>query len=191
MIDRLGPKDFPSQFGTTPQYWQFLGRSQLAANATIIPALSFGVYKYLMVYYFIAGYASSGGIARVRVGGAAIDTGLNYASSLLEGATLNNTGVSIPGWPSGVAATTGARFVEITIYNEATKVKRMGGRANSISVAAATAPTMTQKAGIWVNTANAIQIIDVANYDTLIATAVSANALLAGSNFSVWGRNDD
>lgn len=189
-IDRLGPQDYPPQYGTPPQYWIFLGRSQLAANAVTIPAVKFGVFKYLMVLYFIVGY-SGAGIARLRVGGTAIDTANNYANSLLEGATLNTTAVSIPGWPSGVATTTGPRFVEAFIYNEAARVKRMFGRSSNISVAAATAPTMTQKSGIWVNTTAPIQIIDVTNYDTLIATAVSANTLLAGSNFSVWGRNDD
>jgi hypothetical protein len=189
-IDRIGPADMPSQFGSTPQYWQFLGRSILAANAVTIPALKFGVYRYLWVTYFIVGY-SGAGIARLRVGNTAIDTGLNCANSLLEGATLNNTAVSIPGFPSGVATTTGPRFVEAYIYNESARVKRMFGRSNNISVAANTAPTMCQKNGIWVNTTGPIQIIDVTNYDTLIATAVSVNSLLAGSQFSVWGRNDD
>lgn len=190
MIDRIGPTDAPSYFGTMPQYWMFLGRTQLAANAVTIPAIKFGIYKYLWIQYFIAGYTGAG-IARLRVGATAIDTGLNCASSLLEGATLNNTAISIPGWPSGVATTTGPRYVEAYIYNEATKVKRMMGRSNNISTAANTAPTMCQKCGIWVNTAAAIQIVDVTNYDSLIATAVSANSLTTGSNLSVWGRNDD
>jgi hypothetical protein len=189
-INRFGPKDFPIGFATPAQYWWFLGKSQITANAVSIPGISFGVFKYLYVMYFIAGYTGAG-IARVRVGpGTAVDVGTNYASSLLEGATLNNTAISIPGWPSGVATTTGPRFGDMLIYNEPTKPKRMFGHTNSISTAAATAPTMTQKAGIYTIATAAIQSIDIANYDSLIATAVSANSLLAGSNFSVWGRND-
>jgi hypothetical protein len=190
-INRFGPKDFPIGFATPAQYWWFLGKSSLAANAVTIPGISFGVFRYLYVMVFIAGY-SGAGIARIRVGpGTAVDAGLNCGSSLLEGATLNATALSIPGWPLGVATTTGPRFADALIYNEPTKPKRMMGHSNSISTAANTAPTMTQRAGVYSVATAAIQSIDVANYDSLIATAVSANTLLAGSYFSVWGRNDD
>jgi hypothetical protein len=91
----------------------------------------------------------------------------------------------------GVTATTGARYATFDIFNVAAIVKRMTGKSNSISVAAATAPTRAELSGIWVNTSVPIQAIDIANYDTLTATAVSANTLTAGSEFYVWGHNDD
>ena len=187
-LTRWGPVSFDLDAALPNSNEVFLGRRTLISNAATIPAITFGVYRELRVVVFIVGY-SGAGIARIRVGGAAIDTGNNYASSLLEGATLNATAVSIPGWPLGVATTTGPRWATATIYNELGRVKRVVGESNSISVAANTAPTMTQRAGIWVNTTAAIQTIDVANYDTLIATAVSTNTLTSGSSFSVWGRN--
>ena len=169
----------------------FLGRVVMAANAVSSDELVIAdSWRHIHVRIFIAG-SSSAGVARLLVGGTSIDATGTYNTSLLEGATLNTTSVSAAGWPLAVATTTTARFATIDIYNVAGTVKRMVGHSSNISVTAAAITTQAALAGIWVNTAVAIQRMRLSNFDVLTGTTLSANTLTAATELYAWGHNDD
>lgn len=164
--------------------WDLLAQAS-GSGVTVAVAAAFPVRKYLHIEGFISGYSGSA-IGRIRPGATSADTGNNCASSITEAAVNNATAVSIPGWPTGQIAITGARFFEMDIYNVSGIVKRMHGKSNNSSVAAATAPLIDLLGGIWVNTAAPIQFVDLTSYATLIATTTS-QTFNSGTEFAVWG----
>ena len=169
----------------------FLGRIVTTSNLVTTDTLIIqDAWQHLHIRGFIAG-CSGAGVARILVGSASVDVAGNYASSIFETATNNATSVSAAGWPVAVGTTTGARFFIADIYNAAATVKRMIGASNSVSVAAVTAPIQARMVGIWVDTTNQIKMINLANFDGLTGTTKSANTLTSGTQFYVWGHNDD
>jgi hypothetical protein len=170
--------------------WQFLGKASLGANAaTVGPVVLSTVRKHLQIRFWTPGYANSG-IASLQLGGAAVDTGSNYCASLIEGVTLNTTSVSVTGIRIGVSTTTGPRYCVLDVDTWASNLaKRVLGRTNSVSTAANTAPTFTQVAGLWVNTVDSIQRVQFTAFNAL--TGTTTVNLLSGTEFEVWGRDDD
>ncbi len=160
--------------------WEFLGSTSLGANATSLGPLTIAARKHIMIIAHVVGY-SGGSIAGFQFNG---DTANNYSSSISDGVTAptNTTNTNY----IRVAETniTGPRFVKAVVRNVASTVKKLLGQGQSNSDAAGTAPTLNNIAGIWANTAAQITTV----------TLWSGNAginLLAGTEFAVWGRDDD
>jgi hypothetical protein len=175
---------------TSTGMWQFLGKSSLGANAaTVGPLVLTATRKHMQIRLWVPGYANSG-IVSLQLGGASIDTGSNYACSLLEGATLTTTSVNVTGMRMGVTTTTSPRYVVIDVDNFSnSQVKRILFRSNSISTSAGTAPTMVSGACIWADTTNSIQRIQFTAFNaTTGTTTVNLNS---GTEFEVWGRDDN
>lgn len=169
--------------------WEFLGRSAWVSGATV-PSIFIHGKKHLWIRAIVGGIAAAG-IPRIRFGGGAIDTGNNYATSLIQGVTLDATSVSVPGHSLCSTGITGRLIASLEVVNIPSVSKRSLGKAQHSSISAAVAPTQVQISGLWVDLTNQVGILDMANYDTLTATTVSANAFLAGTEFTVWGRDDD
>jgi len=130
-------------------------------------------------------------VPRIRLGGASIDTGNNYAT----GNALVNanavTALSFNAWNLIVAAlaNTNEAMVNFTIHKPATnRVARGVWTGSSVSIAAATAPLNQQGNGIWVNTTDLIQRIGLYGFSALTGTT-PAN-MSAGSELVVYGSYD-
>jgi hypothetical protein len=169
--------------------WEFLGRAfQSGVASPLGPLVLNAAKKHMQIRIFIAGYASGGGVARVQFGGAAIDTGANYSVNIIE-TTTSTTGTALSGIPVASAAITGPRFVVVDVYNVSAQVKRAVIRTNSNSVSASTAPTQASVAGIWVNTSSLIQRVQLSAFTT--STGTTAVNMNGGTEFEVWGRDDE
>lgn len=173
--------------------FKLLGNSGIAGGSvTSWPAspLVIPPAKYLHIEGFIAGYSGGGAIGRLRFGATTtVDTGNNYGTGIVEGATLNTTAVNIPGIPLGVTAITGPRFFTIEVFNVAGIVKRAVGRADASSVSAGTAPLNISVCGIWVNTTSQIGCVDIASYSNLTNTT-TGQQFTANTEFAVWGKDE-
>src|SRR4029079_9633674 len=96
------------------------------------------------------------------------------------------TGVSAAGWGVGTAVILPRASCACDISKVSVVVRRMTLASNNVSTAAATAPTLTRIAGIWVNTSAPIQFLDLTSYAAMGGTSLQAN-LLTGTEFAVWG----
>jgi hypothetical protein len=165
-----------------------IAKEVLGANANTFPVVTIpsGITR-LRGHLFIVGVAT--GSARMRLGGAAIDTGTTSASiSFVPSSATGTSSVSQSGLQlqHATIASTNHLFVEwVLIKPAAGYPARLRWFANAISTSAATAPTMWHGAGIWANTADAIQRIQVMNFSTLTGTT-GAN-MGAGSELVIIG----
>lgn len=166
----------------------FLGRAVWSAGAIVGP-LTIIPKKHIEIRLTVGGYAGSGGIASLQVGNGSIDTGANYAAGLLEGATLNTTSVSVTGMRVAQTVITGPRLVVVRVTQFASMVKRFLIEHNSVSVSAATAPLIGNGSGIWVNTSALFNTIQFQAFTAL--TGTTTVNFLAGTEFEVWGRDDE
>jgi hypothetical protein len=157
-----------------------------------------GSFLQLRVEYYIAGYAGAA-IARVLVGTttpnetAILMTAKQISTPLLVNVIANTP--SIPGWPTaGGTPAAVQRWGTMDINNPPLALKCMTGTGQYAGgPTAATAPTMFQTAGMWINTTTAINAISLVSYATNVAVAPAAIGLgiTAGSYITVWGRNND
>jgi hypothetical protein len=168
--------------------WQFLGKATWVSGATIGPITLTAARKHIECRGWILGYAAAG-IASWQYGGATIDTGAHYAAGILEGATLNTSSINVTGIRSAVTTTTGPRSLLMEVDTWATnQVKRPRIWSDSISVSAGTAPTMATTAGIWVDTTNSIQTIQITAFNALTGTTT---VNFTGGEAECWGRDDN
>ena len=185
-------KCFENDMWTQCSGWQYLGKSTWVSGNTM-PPLSIPPRKHLQIRFLIGGYDSNG-IGRIRFGtGGVIDTGTNYATSLVQGATLNITSTSTAGMPVAVTGVRTGRYIWMDVYNDASYVKRTNGLGTTTSNSAATIPVQSQIAGLWANTTGTIDIIDSISCTTITGgcTASNYNNDYGITEFQVWGRDDD
>jgi hypothetical protein len=130
-------------------------------------------------------------VPRLRLGGSSIDSGNNYAT----GNALVNanavTATSFNAWNLIVAAlaNTNEAMFNFTIHKPASdRVARGVWTGSAVSIVASTAPLNQQGNGIWVNTADLIQRIQLLGFSAL--TGTTAANMSAGSNLTVYGSYD-
>lgn len=179
-------------FTGTPTPWIFLGQATASAAVRTGTITWTGTYKQLMFEYFIAGY-SGGAIGRLIVGPTAglSETGTTFCTALIENVTLTSTSVSVPGWPTGVTVEAVRRHGWMFVKNVAAEIKTMVGNGNSAGTAATVVPRSMRMAGLFNDATNPINKAELAVYDTITATTVSATTFTAGTYLNVWGRNDN
>lgn len=175
---------------TAPDVWIFLGSATVVGATSIVGPIKFSsVTTHIHCEAYVVGMSGTGiPSLQFGTGASAIDTAANYCASLIEGVTLNATAVSVTAIRTSVITTNVPRYIKFDIYNGAATVKRLVGQGNSSSVVAATAPTMTQIAGLWINTTGAINKIQMTAFSAL--TGTTARTLTTGSQLTCWGRND-
>lgn len=173
-----------------PDQPQFLGRAVWSSGAVVGP-LTIIPKKHLEIRLIVGGYAGGGGIASAQVGNTTtIDSGTNYAiTTENQGAAAVTTSVSLTGMRVAGTTATASRFSIIRVTSISSIVKRFLMETNSISVSAATAPTFDQVAGLWVNTSGLIGVVQFTAFSAL--TGTTTVNFLAGTEFSVWGRDDE
>lgn len=173
-------------FGTK---WTFLGKAALGAGAaTVGPVTWTASFKHLHIRLRVLGYASAG-IASLQLGGATVDTGAHYSAGIMENATSTTTSVSVTGIRVGSTAITSQRFVEIDITNISnSQVKYAIIQGASASTSAGTAPTVTTVAGLWADTANAINSVQFTAFNAV--TGTTTVNFSTGTEFEVFGRNE-
>ncbi len=162
--------------------WKYLGNSIAGGSVATVGPLTFTARKHLLIRYRIAGN-SGAGIARWQFGaGGAPDTGANYTfttgdSSAAPTSTTSTTGIQVAG-----AVVTTEGWGEVEIWNASGVNKRISlhGSSQSSQLALATI-TSNMTEGMWVNTGQVTQI-------QLIGNGVN---LLTGTEFSVWGADDN
>jgi hypothetical protein len=178
----------------TGKGWQFLG-SATGATTTVGPIVWTGTFTQIEFYYFIAGYNGGTPVGRLLVGGAAINTtGATNGSRLREGVgTENVTPVSVPGMPLAVTLSNIPRNGKGWIDGPSGGLKRI--RVNGGNGAPSVTVPMTLFEGISafsdLSTNLPLQRAQLTCYDTLVATAVSAQTFTAGTYLMVLGRNTD
>lgn len=166
-----------------------LGKGLWSSGASFGPIISPIIKKHNQLRIWVQAYASAG-IISLQVGNAAIDTATNYAAGILEGATLTTTSVSVTGIRLGGSTTTGPRYIEVEWSNwSAAQVKRFLIRSNSISVSAATAPTLTNIAGIWVNTTAFPDRIQFTSFNGV--TGTTTTNFSGAAEVEWWGWDDE
>ena len=178
----------------TGKGWQFLG-SATGATVTVGPIIWTGTFTQIEFYYFIAGYNGGTPVGRLLVGGASISTtGATNGSRLREGVgTENTTAVSVPGMPLAVTLTNIPRNGKGWIDGASGSLKRI--RVNGGNGAPSVTTPMTLFEGISafsdLSTNLPLQRAQLTVYDTLVATAVSAQTFTSGTYLMVLGRNTD
>ena len=175
--------------------WRFLGTASNAANAvTVGPVIWTGTYRQLMFQYLITGYSGGTPVGRVLIGAASISTtGLTNGNKLISDVTANATSVSVPGCPLAVTLSSIARSGYGFIQGASGALKQGYIKGINGNPAAGTSPTSFLANFFFsdLGTNLPIQRMQLTVYDTLIATAVSANLFTAGTTLWVWGRNND
>lgn len=189
------PSGQPSRNQVAPdaKNWAFLGTATAAAG-TVGPVIWPGEYRQVMLHYTIAGANAGTGVGRLLVGAGSISTtGLTNGSTLSEGVTAPTAAPSIPGMPLAVTLSNIAREGWVWIDGLTAGFKRLNCLGQNGNAAIATPPTLFRAVGVFsdLGTNLLLQRAQLTLYDTLSATAVSANTFLAGTYLTVWGRNND
>lgn len=174
-----------------PSGAKFLGKTTpLAAQASSTPVLVFGPgYEWLLIYHYIAGYSSSGGIARLQFGTATtVDTGTNYSwvaqnATSSATATAYSTNVSAGGIGVGKTAVTSGRRGQHMVWNPTTDPKFIDSRTITFGgtapvSAASTHTSIDQTMGNWWQNSEA---------QCAAMDAGGTVQLLSGSYISVYG----
>lgn len=127
-------------------------------------------------------------VPRLFLGGAAVDGGLNYAATV---ALANVNGVSTTsfnGWNLIVAALANGNRTTIDFWiqkSAAAEMARSNWKHSGISSAITVAPTLTEGCGLWGNTADLMQRIELRG-KTAITGNTDAN-MDTGSQLTVYG----
>lgn len=130
-------------------------------------------------------------VPRIRLGKTSIDTGANYASSNALDNANAVASTSFNGWNLIVAAMASGNesYIEFAIVKAGTARPARGvWQGSGISVSAATAPTRHSGCGIWVNTTQLIDRIEIVSFNALTGTT-TAN-MDAGSELWVYASNE-
>ncbi|CAN5703800.1 hypothetical protein BH23CHL8_BH23CHL8_30500 [soil metagenome] len=161
---------------------------ELASNASSFPeiVLPSGI-TFLRGQLFIVGVATS--VARLRLGGASIDSGANYhgSSNVSTSVTVvTSTSFNAMNLQHATIASGNELFVDFRIFKpRAASGARMVWNANAISTAVGTAPTNWFGIGGWRNTADLLARLQVLGFTAL--TGTTAANLGAGSRLQVFG----
>jgi hypothetical protein len=179
---------------TDAKGWAFLGTAT-GATTTVGPVIWSGIYRQLMIYYVIAGYNGGTPIGRLLTGAASISTtALTNGNGLIEDSGAKNaTSISVPGCPLAVTASLIARSGVAFIDGASGSLKQYHIVGNEGNPAVGTSPTLFRGESFFsdLGTNLPLQRAQLTVYDTLIATAVSAQTFIAGTYLAVWGRNTD
>jgi len=164
-----------------------LGTLRLAsAGASLGPIIAPVPLSYIFGSAFVI--APGVVVPRLLYGGASIDTGANYAGAAHRPNTNPIAQASLRGNGLWTAALASGNHLLVNFWihkPQANKVARANWISNGISVAAATAPTMEHGAGIWVNTSDLIQRIELHGYSAVTGTT-DAN-MSAETELQVYG----
>jgi len=156
-----------------------LAEAVLTANATSL-SVSFTAKRFLRVLIYLHGFDDAD-LLRMRFNG---DAGNNYAFNVVDfyydGTTVTSDGARIPETSpvsslkvDGVNSSIYPRLIELLIFNESDKIKRISGKivwgyARNVLVA-----------GKWINTTAQITSIEI--------YGINGNNLLAGTRIIVFG----
>jgi len=179
--------------GTGGRNWTFLGTSS-GTGVTVGPLVWTGSFQQIYFEYIIGGYNGGTPIGRLLCGAASISTtALTNGNGLMSGATLDATSVSKPGCPLAVTASAIARQGRGWISGASGALKQIDIIGKNGNPAVATSPTLFQAASFFsdLGTNLLIQRLQLTVYDTLIATAASAQTFTATTAIWAWGRNND
>lgn len=187
--------------GTDAKPWAFCGTAT-GATTTVGPVsastcCSGGLCRQFIVMYQINGYNGGTPVGRLLTANGTISTtALTNSFSISENVTAPSTGsggTAIPGLPLAVTLSAIGRSGQCFIdgASGSLKVIRCEGTEGTPSVA--TAPTLYRGASFFsdLGTNLALANFQLSVYDTLTATAVSAQAFTSGTYLAVWGRNTD
>jgi hypothetical protein len=161
------------------------------ATTTVGPVTWTGTYGTLIYEYIVAGYNGGTPVGRILMGAASISTtALTNGNSMSEGiaGTLTNA-LSIPGAPLAVTLSNIGRCGTMTVRGASGALKSyeiIGGNG-TLSVSAAR--TLFRSAGTFsdLSTNLPIQRAQLTVYDTLTATAASAQTFTTGTRITVIG----
>lgn len=182
-----------AQAATDAKGWAFLGTAT-GATTTVGPVIWTGQFRQFRVSYFIAGYNGGTPVGRLLIGSASISTtALNNGSNLSEQSAAPTSAPSIPGMPLAVTLSNIAREGTVFIDGASGSLKSLNcvGQNGNPSVAAP--PTIFHAAGAFSDLGTNLLLLraQLTVYDTLVATAVSAQTFTSGTYLSIWGRNND
>lgn len=175
------------------QDYTLLGTAS-GATTTVGPVIWTGTFTRFFIDYFIAGYNGGTPVGRMLFGAASISTtALTNGSSLDAGPqsvfAAPTNALSIPGCPLAVALSAIARRGTALVRGAsgALKTYEVQGANGNASVSAA--PTFFRAVGSFsdLSTNLPLQRMQLSVYDTLTATAVSAQTFLSGTYLTVWG----
>lgn len=170
--------------------WVFLGQAT-ASGTTATGTISWaGQFSQLMLEYYISGYAANG-IGRICIAnsGTPVVAATTACTALMQGATVTTTSVSCAGWPTAVTVNALPRYGWMFIDNQNGGIKRMTGNGITGGTAPTVVPTLMQMGGMSSQT-TLIQSINMVSYNAITGN-VLGGAFTAGTNITLWGRNDD
>lgn len=176
--------------------WRFLGTAT-GATTTVGPVTWAGTFLQFMIKYWIQGYNGGTPVGRILLGAASISTtALNNSFSISEGVTAPSTGLgatAIPGCPLAVTLSNIGRGGEIFIDGVSGGVKSLEIVGRNVTPAVASAPTLFRGASFFSDLGTNLVLLraQLTVYDTLTATAASAQTFTSGTYLTVWGRNND
>lgn len=180
----------------TGKNWQFLGTAT-GATVTVGPVIWTATVRQLMIKYWIQGYNGGTPVGRVLLGSASISTtALNNSFSCSEGVTAPSTGLgatAIPGCPTAVTLSNIGRGGTVFVDGISGGVKSLEIIGRNVTPAVASAPTLFRAASFFSDLGTNLALLraQLTVYDTLTATAASAQTFTSGTYISVWGRNND
>jgi hypothetical protein len=177
----------------TGKGWQFLGTAT-GNGVTVGPVIWTGTFQQFMVDYHIAGYNGGTPVGRLLFGAASISTtALTNGTGIRESVAAATAAISIPGIPLAVTLSNIARSGTVFVRGASGALKTYevtGSNGNpSVSVARTTFEGSGSFSDLGTNLP--LQRMQLSVYDTLVATALSAQTFTAGTYLTVWGRNND
>lgn len=173
--------------------WAFLG-SATGAATTVGPVTWSAAYQQLEVTYFIAGYNGGTPVGRLLVGTASISTTTaTNGNRLREGTTENTTSVSVPGMPLATTLSSIPRSGTVRIDGASGALKRFRAVGQNGAPSVTVGQTLFDGTSGFSDGGTNLLLLraQLTVYDTLTATAVSAQAFTAGTYLMVLGRNTD
>jgi hypothetical protein len=183
------PEDTVPLYTPDTKNWVYLG--QITGTGVTVGPLIW-TQDFLKIYfeYQIGGYNGGTPIGRLMCGSAAITTtGLTNGNGLRSGVTLNATSVSKPGVPLAITASNIARHGYGIIQGLSGAIKKIKIHGANGNPAVATSPTQFEADSFFsdLGTNLLIKRLQLTVYDTLIATAVSAQTFTATTYIKAWG----
>jgi len=170
--------------------WVFLGQATASGTTATGTITWAGEFAQLMLEYYISGYAANG-IGRICIAnsGTPVVAATTACTALMQGATVTTTSVSCAGWPTAVTVNALPRYGWMFIDNLNGGIKRMTGNGITGGTAPTAVPTLMQMGGMSSQT-TLIQVINMVSYSAITGNTLGG-AFTAGTNITLWGRNND
>ena len=170
--------------------WVFLGQATASGTTATGNITWAGEFAQLMLEYYISGYAANG-IGRICIAnsGTPVVAATTACTALIQGATVTTTSVSCAGWPTAVTVNALPRYGWMFIDNLNGGIKRMRGHGITGGTAPTAVPTIMQMGGMSSQT-TLIQVINMVSYSAITGNTLGG-AFTAGTNITLWGRNND